>query len=171
MQPCPKKKKNPIRYFLGTIQLSFLQEIIERKTNIHEICIRRDFCSLKTGLLSLSVCSLSWRMFSFLDRGFSVSSTGDRTLFDARLVLGFCADVIAEQLTKIETVSLRQASEFNLISFLRSSELLVIFSVSEFYTVKSYFFGSNCLCCSQCRGVLHHDTSKITYSTISCLQQ
>ncbi|XP_031432939.1 ral guanine nucleotide dissociation stimulator-like 2 isoform X2 [Clupea harengus] len=37
------------------------------------------------------------------DRGFSVSSTGDRTLFDARLVLGFCADVIAEQLTKIET--------------------------------------------------------------------
>lgn len=38
------------------------------------------------------------------DRGFSVSSiTGDRTHFDATVILGFPADVIAEQLTKIET--------------------------------------------------------------------
>ncbi|XP_063055444.1 ral guanine nucleotide dissociation stimulator-like 2 isoform X2 [Engraulis encrasicolus] len=38
------------------------------------------------------------------DRGFSVSSIGgDRTLFDAALILGFPASLIAEQLTKIET--------------------------------------------------------------------
>ncbi|KAG5271668.1 hypothetical protein AALO_G00182640 [Alosa alosa] len=37
------------------------------------------------------------------DRGLSVSSTGDRTQFDASHILGFPANVIAEQLTKIET--------------------------------------------------------------------
>lgn len=63
--------------------------------------------------------------FSFPDRGLSLSSTGDRMQFDASHILGFPANVIAEQLTKIETVSPTQASASCLFTHLVKYSLVV----------------------------------------------